>query len=185
MPARRDGVVQSPTMRRRLFTVLCLASLLLFAATCALWVRGFRMSDAICVNWQSGFSIVSLKNEVCISWWANSVDRGWKYRLFKPIDHDELLGCFTEMHQVGGCAILWHESNGSIEHGVIIPSWLPATVFLVSPSFFVWRISRRKVARGKCASCGYDLRATPQRCPECGTPANLKPVPIKNPVIPN
>ena len=51
---------------------------------------------------------------------------------------------------------------------------MPATALL--PAVFVYKRLRkpRVVRAGLCPTCGYDLRATPSRCPECGAVPAVK-----------
>ena len=53
---------------------------------------------------------------------------------------------------------------------VYAPAWFAVTVLFAPLALLtVRRLHRGRRARvGCCASCGYDLRATPGRCPECG-----------------
>jgi hypothetical protein len=54
--------------------------------------------------------------------------------------------------------------------------WLPTLLTALLPAIWIWRFikSRRAHRDGVCHTCGYDLRATPDRCPECGTtPPNV------------
>jgi hypothetical protein len=57
---------------------------------------------------------------------------------------------------------------------LVIPGWLASSILLAWPlttmAMATRRASRRRrLARsGHCPACGYDLRASPGRCPECG-----------------
>jgi hypothetical protein len=75
----------------------------------------------------------------------------------------------------------WFDSEASYWHvfdvGEVrmwsVPLWPAALIFGVLPAIHLVRWYHRRRARRAdrsiCQACGYDLRATPERCPECGT----------------
>jgi hypothetical protein len=93
----------------------------------------------------------------------------------------------------------WHRGNGIIDDGPrrifpgLLVNWqnqsmrgewynrgiavhwvLLSTLAAVVPAFALIA-HRRRVREGHCGVCGYDLRATPDRCPECGAIPAVRP----------
>jgi hypothetical protein len=67
-----------------------------------------------------------------------------------------------------------HRPGGALRVG--IPFWLPLLFTIVPPLW--WLLGKAQKLRrrrdGLCRECGYDLRASHERCPECGTPLTTK-----------
>jgi hypothetical protein len=73
-------------------------------------------------------------------------------------------GFSFELRRFGAGGIL---SNKVMAAHLAIPAY---PLVLVAGLILTWRIRGwlRIKAPGVCSNCGYDLRATPERCPECG-----------------
>jgi hypothetical protein len=61
-------------------------------------------------------------------------------------------------------------SLGSSGFAVVVPCWFLLLLTGLAPANWVRRQfrQRRRRIEGRCSSCGYDLRGSPDRCPECG-----------------
>jgi len=57
------------------------------------------------------------------------------------------------------------EQDGSWQRTIAIPMW---AIVAGAVALLVLYAKRNRPRSGYCRKCGYDLRASPQRCPECG-----------------
>jgi hypothetical protein len=152
-------------MKRRVFSVLAGVSMLLCVAVVVLWVRSYERRDELLIFLpQTGTSeILSIRS------YAGDIDFelnrlpgcgfGFTWQLIsEPISSAERSTFGKQWH--------WIFRLGGLDSRILFPAWLPGALLLVIPTRRA--LARRKTRPGLCPTCGYDLRATPQRCPECG-----------------
>ena len=71
----------------------------------------------------------------------------------------------------GRLGFQWFAGDGQNSRFFAVPYWALFLLTAALPALYLvlWRRGRRRSRTGLCPTCGYDLRATPERCPECGT----------------
>jgi hypothetical protein len=110
--------------------------------------------------------IAQLKRDATPHWQfaSGSAQAGGYYSSLKP-GLWEALG-------VGVASCESFGDTGRIGTWLVAPYWLLVGLTAIAPLCALMR--RRRAARrrpsGVCTTCGYDLRASKERCPECGTP---------------
>jgi len=186
-------------MKRRLLKVLTPLLLLLCLAVAALWVRSYFGLHAVSVAGDGDWQLMSFRGQF---WFDHRPDRALIRQLTDEYDvlAGRCEALWRERHRRGPGAATWYgllrEIHPVEQRMAVIsrnlkalqgqprrrtPPLLHAYPFVVlAAAAATWplarRVARRRAVRrlraGICPSCGYDLRATPHRCPECGyTPA--------------
>jgi hypothetical protein len=184
-----------PNMRR-LFNLAAAVSLGLFLVTAALWVRSYREADELtCIRdgtryiaqLAGGRLIVLITNHG----YFNSEEQGFQWRRYPgPAQVRGTSMWARSVMQRGRRAVLgvWRGTIRNADWGsgpsssevFIAPVWPVLALSAALPVLWLIRYRRRRriqrrLSLNRCPICGYDLRATPERCPECGTvPAAAK-----------
>jgi hypothetical protein len=166
---------------RHILSALAVFSLVLFVATAALWARSYTCTDGVVLYRTFKYSICSERGNIYLrrSWTIVRqyfADSGhgtepyispysshfvFEWRLNRDWSRDS-------KGTTGPIDVEWPEQR------IRVPDWIIAVFLAVLPvtRFALFPLLRcRRSGQGLCATCGYDLRATPNRCPECGTPA--------------
>jgi hypothetical protein len=185
-------------MRRTVFSYLAFVSLLLALGVVAMW--GLGRAHTVVVGY--GRHVRPGADEWVVvldghgAWFGRTrIDlagppprsRGFLLRVLAPGDVADTVGSALAPGDVSA-ALGFVFANGPIERlsvrswlaGLRVPNWFLLVALALLPARWAalrrgrWR-REELAARGLCPGCGYDLRASPERCPECGS---LAPSPL-------
>jgi hypothetical protein len=193
----------NPPVRRLLRILMNAAtalSAMLCVATILLWTRSYWAADMYIFTEPPDTLVVSSRGMLCAMGHPGPLPPKFRlvvtsgrhvtgYRLSPPTDvrvrraspaEPGLRSAFA----LGGLS--WFcTDGGKFGRGEMVPVWqatvphwvLVATTAILpcirAPGWSRRRRRHRRRAAACCVSCGYDLRATPDECPECGTIPSL------------
>ena len=153
-------------MRRTLLNLLTALSLLLCVAACVLWVRSYFVQDVIISSpgEPRSINLHSTCGAFVLIRQTNYIPPVVRHSRDQVAVYASTPAMALITFDVG------EDRPGGVPWMVVFPQWL---VVVVSGALPVARLRRRsRKRRGShavCPACGYDLRASPGRCPECGT----------------
>ncbi len=169
-------VVKWTAMKRRLFNILSAMSLLLCVALMVLWVRSYWVCDAVdCRIVWGGKTLIRVIPNYGRIWVYYDTSEDSPSRLSLQYRTEEALPIpMLSFANRCGFSYLYAGAspNGRSNWRAFVPYWLPTLASAVLPTAWLIDARRRKhrLKHGLCLTCGYDLRASKDRCPECGTP---------------
>ena len=172
-------------LTRHTFALCSAVSLLLSVAVCVLWVRSHTgrelriplTGDHPAEAWAVPRCYILVR--------AGGLTVHWQRLLAGPNaaimwaampDGQEVEPMAADRWDAAG----FHWQRGKMFDGywrLTVPCWFAAACAAALPTLMSRRFWRHRVRtrRGLCLNCGYDLRASPGRCPECGAPAPAAP----------
>jgi hypothetical protein len=179
-------------MRRHLYNAMTALSLLLAIAVAARWARSYtRVEDYIAwrggttqilhskdgrvwlEHWRGVNPVPTIPESSDVLWalWGtkNSIDGQPIVVGYSPPPPSQTNGFGFVQYVMDVGALTGGRYTGSM-HSIAIPHWVIVGGALIAPiGWAVGSLRRHRWRRhGLCPRCGYDLRATPERCPECG-----------------
>jgi hypothetical protein len=178
-------------VNRWLFNLLAATSLALTIGFAALWIHSAWWDDYVRYYTRGAdeyAEVESVRGQLILSWWTVSSRKHLPYPPAGLSHHAMELsqapnsgirpsGRFPGVGTVRMSRSMIMQGGATLvsrARAVYLPIAYPIILFAAIGTGMLLPAHRRRRRRrqtGCCVVCGYDLRATPERCPECGTTA--------------
>ncbi len=158
-------------IRRGMFNFLSALSAVALVAVLALWATSYWWMFQVSHATPSGTGVTATTSFYAVNggvqFWRLvgmeiGAERGISFSMF-------------DVSQVStitpGRALWFFDASSTRKTHFGVPGWAIVAVLAVLPIFRLreWRRVRGRIVGHHCLHCGYDLRASPIRCPECSS----------------